>query len=318
MTRQTLTRLISWLLSLTILGAGLVGFSYKNEDREIKIGVLQYVEHNALDAARQGFVDRLNDSPYGEQIVWDIKNASGDQANLQSITNVLVRENDYLYAIATPAAQSLARAESEKPIFFSAVTDPVDAGLVESFETPGRNATGTSDMQPIADQVDLLVGSFPLVKHVGLIYNSSEINSTLQAEQASKFLREKNIMPEIATITSANDIPSVLGSLLDKVDAMFMLTDNTIDSSITLVGEMTKSKGIPMVGSSAEVVLENGMLTLSNSYYDYGVQTADMFIRMLEEDLDPSEIPVELGRDFELVVNEEYVKAIGLDPDQFK
>lgn len=311
-------RLLSWILGMLILAGTLVGFEYQEQkSTQIKIGILQYVEHNALDAARKGFMDRMNESKYGEQIVWDIHNASGDQANLQSMTNMVVRNNDYLYGIATPAAQSLAMAESKKPIFFSAVTDPLSAGLVDSLDNPGKNVTGTSDMQPIEDQVTLLVNYFPSVRRVGILYNSGEINSKVQADEAEKYLEERGVEVDIATITSSNEIPSVLGSLLKQVDAMFMVTDNTIDNSIALVGDMVKDAGLPMVGSSEEVALENGMLTLSNSYYDYGVQTADMLIRLLDQDLKVNQLPVELGKDFKIIVNEDFCRSIHVDPEIF-
>lgn len=288
------------------------------DDKPIKIGVLQYVEHEALDAAQKGFVDTMNKSKYGDRIEWDIKNASADQSALQSIAEKLTRDNDIIYAIATPAAQTAASVEKRKPIFTAAVTDHVEAGLVKSMEKPGTNVTGTSDMAPIADQVELLVRNFPDVKTVGLIYNSSEVNSKVQVDQAVELLEEKGLQTEVATVVSTNDIAQAMTSLVAKVDAMFMVTDNTIDSSIALVGDLAKEAKIPMVGSSEDVVKANGLMTLSNSYTDYGVQTAEMVIRMLDEDLDPADMPIELGKDFKLIVNEEFAKAIDIDPKSLK
>ena len=109
-----------------------------------------------------------------------------------------------------------------------------------------------------------------------------------------------------------------MGSLVKNVDAMFMVTDNTIDSAIVLVGDLAKEQKLPMVGTSDSVTLTNGMVTLSNSYEDYGIQTAQMVIRMVEEGLDPAEMPIELGEDFEIVVNVEYAEAIGVDPESIK
>lgn len=290
----------------------------KAEEDTIKIGVVQYVEHEALDAVLKGFQETLDASDYADHIEWDINNASGDQSSLQSLSEKVARDNDILFAIATPAAQVLASVEQEKPIFIAAVTDAVAAGLVESNEAPAKNVTGTSDMAPIEDQVDLLTRNFPEVETVGLIYNSSEVNSQVQAELAVEYLEEQGLKTEVQTVTSTNDISQVMNSLVGNVDAMFMVTDNTIDSAITLVGDIAKEAGIPTVGSSDSVVMANGLATLSNSYEDYGIQTAEMVIRMLDEGLDPAEMPVELGKDFQVIVNEDFAEAIGVDPASIK
>lgn len=290
----------------------------KAEEDTIKIGVVQYVEHEALDAVLKGFQETLDASDYADHIEWDINNASGDQSSLQSLSEKVARDNDILFAIATPAAQVLASVEQEKPIFIAAVTDAVAAGLVESNEAPAKNVTGTSDMAPIEDQVDLLTRNFPEVETVGLIYNSSEVNSQVQAELAVEYLEEQGLKTEVQTVTSTNDISQVMNSLVGNVDAMFMVTDNTIDSAITLVGDIAKEAGIPTVGSSDSVVMANGLATLSNSYEDYGIQTAEMVIRMLDEGLDPAEMPVELGKDFQVIVNEDFAEAIGVDPASVK
>ncbi|WP_034907809.1 ABC transporter substrate-binding protein [Eremococcus coleocola] len=284
----------------------------------IKVGILQYVDHDALNAVNKGFVETLEASEYGDRIEIDQTNANGDQATLQSISEKLARDNDYLFAIATPAAQALATVESEKPIFIAAVTDPVAAGLADSMENPGRNVTGTSDQAPIDEQVDLLVRNFPDAKTVGLIYNSSETNSKIQADQAVELLEKAGLKAQVATVTGTNDIAQVLNPLLDQVDAMFMVTDNTIDSAITLVGDSAKEAGIPTIGSSDSVVRTNGLATISNSYEDYGVQTAKMLIKMLDEGLKPGDMPIELGDAYEIVVNEDFAKALNLDPASIK
>lgn len=300
------------VLALLPILAG--GQAVKAQEETINIGVVQYVEHEALDAVLKGFQETLEDSAYGDRIEWDINNASGDQASLQSLSEKVARDNDILFAIATPAAQTLASVEQEKPIFIAAVTDPVEAGLADSMEVPGGNITGTSDMAPIEEQVDLLIRNFPDVETVGLIYNSSEVNSQVQAGVAVELLEEHGLATDVQTVISTNDISQVMNALVGNVDAMFMVTDNTIDSAITLVGDIAKEAGIPTIGSSDSVVRTNGLATLSNSYEDYGVQTAEMVIRMLDEDLSPGEMEIELGKDFQIIVNEDFAEAIGVDP----
>lgn len=306
------------VLAIVLANIAGIKLSVNAQEEPIKIGILQYVEHEALDAAREGFIQRLEESEYGDRIEFDVQNASGNQTTLQSISEKIARDNDILYAIATPAAISLASLEQEKPIFIAAVTDPIEAGLAESMEEPGRNVTGTSDMQPLDEQVDLLVENFPEAKKIGLIYNSSEVNSQIQANQAIELLEERGLETVEATVVSTNDIAQALNSIITEVDAMFMVTDNTIDSAITLVGDIAKENNVPTIGSSDAVVEQNGLATISNSYTDYGTQTADMVIRMLDEGLTPAEMPIELGKDFEIVVNAEFAEAIGIDPESIK
>ncbi|MBF6978451.1 ABC transporter substrate-binding protein [Aerococcaceae bacterium zg-BR22] len=306
------------VMVIVMVVASLLPLSVNAQEETIKIGILQTVEHEALDAVLKGFKETIEQSSLKGRVKWDVQNASGDMANLQSMSEKLARDNDILFAIATPAAQALATVETKKPIFIAAVTDPIEAGLAKSLEQPGRNVTGTSDMAPIEEQVALLTRNFPNVKKVGIIYNSSEINSVVLAELATKALKAASLAVESGTVTSTNDIAQVLTPLVEKVDAMFMVTDNTIDSSITLVGDIVKSAKIPMIGSSEPVVKANGLATLSNSYKDYGVQTAEMLIKMVEGNLNPAEMPIELANKLELVVNDAFAKAIGVNPASIK
>lgn len=131
-------------------------------------------------------------------------------------------------------------------------------------------------------------------------------------------LEEKGLEVLESTVVTTNDVSQALNSIIDEIDVLFMVTDNTIDSAISLVGDIAKENNVPTVGTSDVVVMENGLMTISNSYYDYGVQTADMVIRMLDEDLDPAEMPIELGQDFQLVVNEDFANAIGIDPESIE
>ena len=161
-------------------------------NKELAIGILQLMDHESLNASRQGFVDVLEEAGYveGENLTLDYQNAQGDQANLQTMSERLAGDNDLILAIATPAVQSLANIEKDTPILFTAVTDPVDAGLVASLEKPGANITGTTDAGPIEEQVKLLLSVAEDAENIGIIYNSSEPNSVIQAEQAKSILEE--------------------------------------------------------------------------------------------------------------------------------
>lgn len=306
-------KIMTLITALAVISLGIGKMTVHAEDGPIKIGVIQFVEHAALDATLEGFVDRLAESDYNERIELDIQNASGNQTTLQSISEKIVRDNDILLAIATPPAVSLANIEQKKPIFIAAVADPVSAGVAKSLEETGRNVTGTSNAQPLAEQVELLTRNFPDAKTVGIIYNSSEVNAQSQVKTVVPLLEEKGLKVIETTVVTTNDVSQSLNSMIDKIDVLFMVTDNTIDSAISLVGDIAKEHKVPTVGSADVVVKENGLMTISNSYYDYGTQTADMVIRMLDEGLTPEEMPIELGKNFELVVNEDFATAIGID-----
>lgn len=305
------------MMLLILVGCATPQKSTTQQTNKIKVGVLQFVKHEALDDALKGFQETMN-KEFGDRIVWDIQVANGDISNLQSISEKLARDNDILYAIATPAAQALATVETKKPIFIAAVTDPVAAGLADSLEKPGKNVTGTSDMAPINEQVSLLVKTFPNAKNIGIIYNSSEVNSQVLANLATKELTSKHLNVEKATVTSSNDVSQVLQALIKKIDVMFLITDNTIDSSIALVGDMLKEAKIPTVGSSESIVKKNGLMTLSNAYEDFGKQTAQMAIRHIKEGVAVSEMKIETAQKLNLIVNEDFAKAIDLDVSQLK
>lgn len=181
------------LLGLATVATGLVLGACGNTEETgttetINVGILQYMEHDSLSQARKGFISELEDAGYleGDNLTLNYQNAQGDQANLQSMSESLVGENDVILSIATPAAQSLATVTQEDPILFTAVTDPVDAGLVADNEVPGGNVTGTSDMVPIEEQIALLLSLAKDAKTIGIIYNSSEPNSKIQADLAQE------------------------------------------------------------------------------------------------------------------------------------
>lgn len=302
------------LVSLLTLGSVALPMSASAQELEpINVGVLQFVEHESLDQNYQGFVDGLAEAGYveGENLTLNYLNASGDTANLQSMSENIANSSDYLLAIATPAAQSLANVEKTKPLLFSSVSDPVDAGLVSDLEEPGANVTGTTDAGPIEDQVALLQAVVPEAKRVGIIYNSGEANSVSEAEKATAALEEAGIEVVQATVTSTNDISQSMGSLVnDEVDAIFTVTDNTIASAMTLVGDLAVEANLPIIGGSKDMTLANGLATFGLDYYELGKQTAQMLVEIIESG---EIIPVQSAANLELVVNEENAEKLGLD-----
>lgn len=313
------------IITLSALGMTLSPLAlHKNQvqaDESLKVGVIQYVEHESLDQNYQGFVDGLKEAGYeeGKNLELNYVNAAGDNTNLQSMSESVGKNSDYLFAIATPVAQALANIEKEKPIYISSVTDPVSAGLVESLEKPNTNVTGTIDAGPLKEQVALISQVAPNAKKVGLIYNSGEANSVSEAKLAKKELEAAGYQVAEQTVTSTNDISQVMQSLVaDKVDALFTVTDNTIASAMTLVGDMAIEAKLPLVGGSKDMVLNRGLVTYGLDYYELGKQTAKMLVDQVKSGKDTKDIPIQTAAKLDLVVNKDVAQALGIDPESIK
>lgn len=313
-------KLVKKLATISVASMGLLTLAACSSSSEqassdvVKVGVLQYMEHESLTAAREGFVAELEANGYkeGEELVLDYQNAQGDQANLQTISEQLIDGNDIVLAIATPSAQSLATVSTETPIVFTAVTDPLSANLVESIEKPGGLLTGTSDQAPIDKQVELLGQAVPDAKTVGILYTTSERNSEVQVEQAKELLEKAGYKVVVKGITSSNEVQDAATSLMKDVDALFIPTDNTVASTMTMIGELSVEHKVPVIGGSTDMVDEGGLLTYGTNYEALGRQTAKMAIKIIEG-ANVSETAVEYPETVSLHVNEEMAQKLGID-----
>ncbi|HEM5203520.1 TPA: ABC transporter substrate-binding protein [Streptococcus suis] len=313
-------KLVKKLATISVASMGLLTLAACSTSSEqassdvVKVGVLQYMEHESLTAAREGFVAELEANGYkeGEKLVLDYQNAQGDQANLQTISEQLIDGNDIVLAIATPSAQSLATVSTETPIVFTAVTDPLSADLVESIEKPGGLLTGTSDQAPIDKQVELLGQAVPDAKTVGILYTTSERNSEVQVEQAKELLEKAGYKVVVKGITSSNEVQDATTSLMKDVDALFIPTDNTVASTMTMIGELSVEHKVPVIGGSTDMVDEGGLLTYGTNYEALGRQTAKMAIKIIEG-ANVSETAVEYPETVSLHVNEEMAQKLGID-----
>ncbi|HEM5648947.1 TPA: ABC transporter substrate-binding protein [Streptococcus suis] len=313
-------KLVKKLATISVASMGLLTLAACSSSSEqassdvVKVGVLQYMEHESLTAAREGFVAELEANGYkeGEKLVLDYQNAQGDQANLQTISEQLIDGNDIVLAIATPSAQSLATVSTETPIVFTAVTDPLSADLVESIEKPGGLLTGTSDQAPIEKQVELLAQAVPDAKTVGILYTTSERNSEVQVEQAKELLEKAGYKVVVKGITSSNEVQDATTSLMKDVDALFIPTDNTVASTMTMIGELSVEHKVPVIGGSTDMVDEGGLLTYGTNYEALGRQTAKMAIKIIEG-ANVSETAVEYPETVSLHVNEEMAQKLGID-----
>ena len=297
-------------LSLTACG----GEKASEDYGKIRIGILQQLEHPSLDQSREGFIQALEDNGYtdGENIVIDYQNAQSDQSNLSNMADRLVSEkSDIILAIATGAAQTVAGKTSDIPVLITAVTDPVDAGVVNSMENPGTNVSGTSDASPMKEQLELIMQIKPDTAKVGLLYTSSEDNSVLQIKQAKEILDTMKVAYVEQTVTNSNDVQQAVQSLVTKCDAIYIPTDNVLASSMALVADITWSAGIPVITGAESMVTDGGLATLGLSYYNLGYQTGEMAVKVLQG-ADVSTMPVETQKEYNYIVNGDAVAAMNI------
>lgn len=310
---------LSMALALSLTACGEKTPSSKSEERKtVKLGILQLLEHPALDSAREGFVKALADAGYteGENLEIDLQNAQNDQSNLYTMSQRLVnKENDIILAIGTGSAQSLAAQTQTIPVLITAVTDPVDSGLAQSLEAPGTNVTGTSDASPIQAQIELIKTLVPSVQTVGVLYTSSEDNSIVQAKQAKEIIEKLGLTYTEQTVTSVNDVQQATQSLVTKCDAIYIPTDNTLAASMALVGEIVKESKTPVVCGESNMVVTGGLATLGIDYYNLGYQTGEMAVRILNGE-SPAAMAIETQKNFEYVINGEMAQAIGIEIPQ--
>ena len=278
----------------------------------IKVGVATIVAHPALDAAQQGFIDALAEAGYveGENVEFDLQNAQGDQSTLTNIANTFASSDyDGFLAIATPTAQSLANVINDRPIVFAAVTDPVAAGLVSSWEAPDGNITGVSDLNPMKEQLELIKEALPEVASVGIVYSSGEVNSEVQVSEAEKAAADMGIEIKKATVTNSSEVQQAAESL--DVDAYLIPTDNTVVSAAESLIQVAEQKQVPVFASDESTMERGAAAGLSVNYTQQGKDAAAVFLQLLEG-TPASEIPVETQTQFDLFVNPAAAEKQGL------
>ena len=294
-----------------MVSAALTGCGDKKADTPQTIGIVQLVEHDALDAANRGIVDALRARGITMQI--DQQNAQADQSNLRNIAQRFV-SNKYpmIFAIATPAAQSVANATQTTPIVATAVTDFASAKLVKDNAKPGTNVTGSSDMNPIAAQTELLFKLVPGAKTVGTIYNSSEINSQIQVDILRKELEKHGVPLVVATVSSVNDIQQAAQSLVGKVDVIYVPTDNVIASAMPTLYSVTKPANLAVIAGESGMVRAGATATVAVDYYNLGKIAGNMGADILQGKSKPQDMAIQYQTEFNVVMNEVAVKELGL------
>ncbi len=282
---------------------------------KFNVGIVQIVEHAALDVASKGFVDGMAAKGFkeGENVVYDRQNAQADQSNLHTIAQHFINKKvDLICAIATPAAQVVANATQDIPIVATAVTDYEAAKLIKSNAKPGTNVTGTSDMNLVEAQLDLILQLAPNAKTVGVIYNSSEINSQVQVNLLKEFAKDRKVEIKEATVNNVNDIQQAARSLLGKVEAIYVPTDNVLASAMPALAMVTEEAKLPVVAGEGGMTLAGGVATLGLDYYKLGKQSGEMAADILSGKAKPADMPIQTQNEFTIIVNEANAKKIGL------
>ena len=287
-------------------------------DETYKVGLVQLVQHGSLDQANEGMVAGLAAEGFvvGENLEIDQQNAQGDQSNLQSISQqFLSNDVDVIMAIATPAAQVMAANTEEIPIVGTAITSYTEANLVESNEAPGTNVTGTHDMTPIEEQIDLLLQVVPDAKVIGTIYTSSEANSIVQVDILEEVCAAKGLTVEKRTISTVNDIQQAAQSLVGEADAVWLPTDNNVASAMPQVVGVTDEAGLITVCGATSMVEAGGTLTYGINYYYIGYDAGVMAAQILKGEAEPATMAVQGPKveNMDLIVNMDAVEYMGIE-----
>lgn len=281
---------------------------------KVSIGIIQIVEHPALDSARKGFLDALAEKGYtqGQNLTVDYQNAQGEQANLQTIAKKFVQDKSNLVlAIATPSAVAMANETTEIPILITAVTDPVSAKLVKSNAKPDTNVTGTTDMNPVADQLKLIKEIVPAAKKVGIIYNSSEVNSQVQVDIADKAAPGLGLELVKVTVTASSEVMQAAQSMRGRVDAIYIPTDNMVVSSLAAVIKVAEDNKIPVFGAESNTVESGALATVGIDYYKLGRMTGEMAVRVLKGEK-PQDMAIQQQEGSDLILNLKAAQNMGV------
>lgn len=282
--------------------------------QEISVMVTAIVEHPALDAARDGVRDGLATEGFkdGDNIKFVYQSAQGQPATATQIAKQFVGDNaTVIVPISTPSAQAVVSATREIPIVFTAVTDPVAAQLVSSLTKPGGNVTGISDMSPMADHVALIREITPNVKTLGVLFNPGEANSVSLVERLKEVAGPAGITVVEAAVTKSADVQAAARSLVGKVDAMYVPTDNTVVSALEAAISVADESDIPFYAGDTDSVKRGALASIGFNYYDVGVETGKVVARVLKGEK-PGDIDVTFASGSDLYVNKGAAAKMGV------
>jgi putative ABC transport system substrate-binding protein len=284
------------------------------------VSVNQFVEHPALDAVLKGFQDYLKEK--GVDVKYNVHNAQANMGTATQIAKQMIGEKpDLLMAIATPSAQAVAQADDkapadmQRPFLFTAVTDPVAAGLVKDINAPGGMTTGVSDLLPLDKHIEMVLTYMPNIKKLGILYNAGEANSKANVEGIKKLGVEKGFEVVEATASKTADVYQAAKSLVGRVDAVFIPTDNTIVSALESVLKVGVESKLPIFAADVDSVERGCIAAMGFDYYKHGYQTGAMAERILKGEK-PAGMAVEFQTDLQLHINKKYSAMMGVTPPE--
>ena len=304
-------QVLAVLLSASVAGS-MFGMSVSAEEKSFTVGICQLVQHDALDAATQGFKDALTEE-FGDAVTFDEQNAQGDSNTCSTIVNSFVSNGvDLILANATPALQAAAAATSEIPVLGTSVTEYGVALALDDFDgTVGGNISGTSDLAPLDEQAAMLHELFPDAEKIGLLYCSAEANSQYQVDTVKTALEEFGYTCEYYAFSDSNDLSAVATTASSESDVIYVPTDNTVASNTEIVNNICQPAGVPVIAGEEGICAGCGVATLSISYYDLGVGTGKMAARVLNGE-DSSTMAVEYAPNFTKKYNAQLCETLGV------
>lgn len=317
--KKTIAKVLAAGMTLSMVAS--IGFSVNAEEETYEVGISQFVQHPALDAATEGFKTALTDK-LGDRVSFDEQNASGDSATCSTIANTFVTNGvDLILANATPALQAAVSATGDIPILGTSVSVySVALGVPDDqwTGTTGMNVSGTSDLAPLDEQAAMFAEILPDVKKVGLVYCSAEPNSVYQCDTVKAALEEAGVECTVYTFADSNDIASVVTKASEECEALYIPTDNTAASNTEVINNICEPAGIPVIAGEEGICEGCGIVTLSIDYYDLGYKTGEMAAEILENGADPAEMEIEFAPQFVKKYDAERCEALGITvPDDY-
>ncbi len=306
------------VIALLALSTTLLFAAPAAEEEGMKVGISKIASHPALDAVEQGIQDGIAEKGYTD-VQYDLQNANGDMTSAISIASKF--ENDRVSAavgIATPTSQALVQVLTDIPVVFTAVTDPVSAELVPSLGASGTNVTGYSDMTPVREQIEMMV-NLGGIENIGHVYSSGEANAVVLAEMAEEICNELGVEFITATVTNSAEVRTATLSIVDKVDAIYISTDNTVVSALASLAEVSSERGVPVISADPSSAEEYDILAAYGfDYYTMGVATGRLVAEILGGK-DPGDIPTQFltdPSDLVLLINLDVADKLGITLSQ--
>lgn len=302
------------VLSAAIAGSMLAATASAEDAQTYTVGICQLVQHEALDAATQGFKDALTDK-FGDAVIFDEQNAQGDSNTCSTIINSFVSNGvDLILANATASLQAAVAGTNEIPILGTSITEYGVALELDDFDgTVGGNVSGTSDLAPLDEQAAMLNELFPDAKNVGLLYCSAEANSQYQVDTVKTELEDLGYSCEYYAFSDSNDLSSVVTTASSECDVIYIPTDNTAASNVEIINNICQPAGVPIIAGEEGICAGCGVATLSISYYDIGRTTGEMAAKILTGEADISEMPIEYAPTFVKKYNPELCEALNVE-----